>query len=266
MVDVYHIVVKKRKVNVIYRNNDILARGGGQWVIVKHISGFGYDNTRYFLFQDIVNSYLQILVQCQVNIVSCLRFNDIRCLNHFSKVVDINGLRTLFPLKLQFHYLFNTAFSDCIIHGIAFVLSRELSQFFRRNFSCVPENMWKIIRVIIPAYHILLNGNAFKVRGVFHYDGDRFQRDICCHSRGNIFLEAVQVHLVPQCHQFQNFPPGIPFLGDKFTLAAGIFMISAYFKPVNQIVHDFLCRRISHVILKIITVYRSNSVHVRLEA
>ena len=91
MIDVDDIVVKKRKIYIVNGYDNILPRSGFQRVIIVNISGFGNKNASNFLFQNIIDCHLQILVQREIHVISSLCVHMVCRVDHLSHVIDIDG-------------------------------------------------------------------------------------------------------------------------------------------------------------------------------
>ena len=112
MININNIIVNQCKIYVRNRN-DILTRSH----ILRRFEGrlilnFGNQDSGKLLFEDVVDSLLQICINCKVYIITCDRIYGLGVLDYLTKVINIYCLASLYTLKIGFKSSLNTRLTD----------------------------------------------------------------------------------------------------------------------------------------------------------
>ena len=202
---IQNLVLEKCVVDIVDGNHDITRAAVGRRVILFDIPDLGHQNSSQLLLDYIVDSYLQIPVDGQVQVVARLGLSPLGYLENLSQVVHIELFHSLFPLQIGLHILFNPGFSDDIVQGIAVILFLQLIQLLLGGFSGIADNMGKIQAVVISAEESFLNLYPLKLIAVCHDNRHRFVADIRGDGGGHILLIVVSGHGKPHAGYFQYF-------------------------------------------------------------
>ena len=96
-----------------------------------------------------VNADLQLPVQGQVKVLSCLRLLPVHDLQDPSHIVYIHGLVSLFSLEIGFHGGFDSRFSHQIRQFIIRIGLAQGLQLVFPDLSDIADDRGKILAVII---------------------------------------------------------------------------------------------------------------------
>ena len=96
-----------------------------------------------------IHTDLEIPVQCQVDVMSCLRLRSLNDLKDPSHTVHIHSLGTLLSLKLRLHGCLDPGLSDKVRQLIVRIRLPEFFELIIPDFSDVSDDRCKINAVIV---------------------------------------------------------------------------------------------------------------------
>ena len=237
-----NIIVDQCKINIVDRYLDFTAADIFRIKFLR-IDNIGIQDTCKLLFQDLISCYLKIMINRQINIISCRRFHMICGFNHFTHVINKYSFASFFALKPGFHGFFNAKLPYRVIQVI-----RAFSVFILKFFEIIliyltgiSDNLCEIDTVHIFANRIFHNRYPFQFVAVFHDHSNRFFIHIRCNGSGDIFLKGIGIHVIADRQDLQYLIPGKTIARNESILSIRLCVLS-YPKsvPATKIVNNLL--------------------------
>ena len=180
------------------RNDQIFGITDIGWIIGQDILKFGKNDSRHFFFQQLISIFLQILINRQINIISCLRFFSAHSIRHTSEIINIDGRFSFCTLQHTVKCLLQSCLSYSIRKRISlFIILWKSIILLLGNLPCITDDWCKILCIRIFSDWIFRNIDSGQDILVLHDCSRSFVTDIRCQRCINVLLKTVQVHCIP---------------------------------------------------------------------
>ena len=250
MRNVDEAVVKEGKIYAVHRNYDIRGAGLLVRIVVLDILYLGDHHPGDLLLQDMIDHILQLGIYGEIEVAPSDGIYPVSGLGHPSEVVYENSLHTLLSLQLPLLHLLDARFSHHVVHLVVVRIRSlrpcgiELRELLHGDLSSVSQDMGHARIVYIFPDGVLLDIDALQGIRVLHDLSHRLLTHVGGDRGGEIFLEAVETHLIAYGDYLQYLLLRISLFGKKVVGAVRLFLISAYTEAVRGAkIGDYILRR-----------------------